>query len=166
MAPGGSVSQSAKKHDMYTASAWLFLVTMLLVGWAVLSLHDKDTRAAIVATAWALIFASPIPLFIWPSTCGYTNTRGRPCPEPSYGFLLGCRRYYHWWPKLLVRIRLLKEAQRQVERHQQTRDTAIPQSASGDSVPLVRVADSPLSLCGAWAGIISAATGVIALIIH
>jgi hypothetical protein len=163
------VADSSDRHDKYTQSAWLFLIALFFAAWTILSLHDKDAHAALITAALALFPASLIPLFIWPTECGFTTRQGMPCRETTFGFLFGCTRYYHFWPKFLVRIHLLREAQRLVGTRQQSGDATVQhQAAPSNSIPVVRVEDTALSLCGTWAGIISATISVIgfAIAIH
>jgi len=160
------VTQAAKRHEMTTLAVWLFLIAAALVVWAAFSIHDKHPHTALVLTAWALIFVSPIPLFIWPTECRVINKRGNACTQTTFGFLFGCRRYYHWWPKFFARLGYKRSALKQAYQHQPVGNTIVMHQAAPDSAPLkVRVEDNTLTVCGTWAGIISAAVGVIGLIV-
>lgn len=160
------MTQASKRHEMTTLAVWLFLTAIALVAWAVFSIHDKHAHTAVALIAWALIVVSPIPLFIWPTECKVINTRGKACMQTSFGFLFGCKRYYHWWPKFFARLGYRRSTLKQASQHQPTGNTTVMHQAALESEPIkVRVEDNALTVCGTWAGIISAATGVIGLIV-
>lgn len=160
------MTQASKRHEMTTLAVWLFLIGMALVVWAVLSIHDKHAHTGHVLIAWALIFVSPIPLFIWPTECRVINTRGKACTQTTFGFLFGCSRYYHWWPKFFARLGYRRSTLKQAYQHPPTGNTTVMHQAAPESKPVkVRVEDSVLTVCGTWAGIISAAVGIVGLIV-
>lgn len=162
------MSQAAKRHEMTSTSVALILLGLCLVGCAALAINTNDTQTGIVLIALALLFVSPIPLCIWPTECRVINKSGNPCKQTAYGFLFGCSYYYHWWPKFFARLGFHREALRQVRYHQSDANTstALRSGPQPQSEPLrVRIDDSTLSMCGTWAGIVSAATGVITLIV-
>ena len=163
------MSQAAKRHEMTSTSVALILLALCLAACAGLAISANDVQIGIVLIALALLIMSPIPLFIWPTECRVINKSGNPCKQTAYGFLFGCSYYYHWWPKFFARLGFHTEALRQVGYHQSAanKSTTVRESAAQPQAepPRVRIDDSALSVCGTWAGIVSAATGVIGLIV-
>lgn len=160
------MTQASKKHEMTTLAVWLFVITIFLLAWAALSIYEKHAPTALVLIAWALIFVSPVPLFIWPTECRVVNKRGNACTQTTFGFLFGCSRYYHWWPKFFARLGYKRSALSRIYKTQPTGNANLMHQAVSETRPVkVAIEDSALTTCGTWAGIISAAVGVIGLIV-
>lgn len=162
------MSQAAKRHEMTSTSVALILLGLGLVACAALAISTNDTQTGSVLIALALLIVSPIPLCMWPTECRVINKSNNPCKQTAYGFLFGCSHYYHWWPKFFARLGFHREALRQAGYHRSDANTSTVHRSEPQpqSEPLrIRIDDSALSMCGTWAGIVSAATGVVGLIV-
>lgn len=151
---------------MTTLSAFLFLTAVGLVTWAIDSIRHKNVHSGIVLILWALALLSLISLFTWPTQCRVLTSKGKPCRGTAYGFLFGCRGYFHWWPKFFARIGLRREALTQIERSRPTGNYVAMRQLGSEGEPIrVSVDDSRLSICGFWVGVVGALAGVVQIIL-
>jgi hypothetical protein len=152
---------------MKTLSAFLFTAVACLVIAAVLQIRRDDYLTGTQLAGWALVPLTLLLGFTWPTTCKVKTTRRKPCGNDAYGFIFGCSKTSnHWLNKFLVRVGLKRDITQEAEHRRSTSNYAAMQQTAPESLPIkVTVDDNGLSLFGFWVSVISAAAGIIQVII-
>lgn len=161
------MARSSKRRNRRAATAFLLLVAVVLMTIAIVKIRQDAILTGLELGAWAFVPLALIIGFTYPVQCRVMTTRGSACGNEAYGLLFGCNKAAgHAFNKFRARLHLQSNASTPIRHAKPTANSAMMyQIASGPEPLRVTIVDTALSRCGVWAGIVSAAAGVAAVIL-
>lgn len=163
---GVRVTRSSKRRNRRAATAFLLLAAVALMTIAIVKIRQDAILTGLELGAWAFVPLALIIGFTYPVQCRVMTTRGTACGNEAYGLLFGCNKAGgHAFNKLRARLHLQSNAETPIRHAKPTADVAMMYHVAPEQAPLKVIDDSLLSRCGVWAGIVSAAAGVAAVIL-
>ena len=161
------MARSSKRRNRRAATAFLFLVTAVLMTIAVVKIRQDQIRIGVELGAWAFVPLALVIGFTYPVQCRVMTTRGTACGNEAYGLLFGCNKAAgHAFNKFRARLHLQSNASTPIRHARPTANAAVMYQTAPESEPLrVTIVDTALSRCGVWAGIVSAAAGVAGVVL-
>jgi hypothetical protein len=161
------VARSSKRRNRRTASALLFLFALGLIGLAISRVRQHEILAGIQFGAWSFLPIGLLLGFTLPVQCRVMTTRSTACGNEAYGLLFGCNKTAgHAFNKFRARLRLQSKAATPIRHAKPTANSTVMYQVSEGPEPLkVSIADTALSRCGVWAGIVSAVGTVAGVIL-
>jgi hypothetical protein len=160
------VARTSKRRNRRAATTLLFLISLALVATAVAKLKEHEILTGIELLGWAFLPLGLILGFTMPVQCRVMTTRGTACGNEAYGLLFGCNKAGHAFNKFRARLHLQSNAATAIRHARPVADVGVMYHLPPGSEPLkVSIADTVLSRCGVWAGIISAAGTLIGVIL-
>lgn len=134
---------------------------------AIINVRQNQVLIGVQLGAWAFLPLALILGFTLPVQCRVMTTRGTACGNEAYGLLFGCNKAAgHAFNKFRARLHLQSNASTPIRHAKPYTNVAVMYQIAPGPQPLrVSIADTKLSRCGVWAGIVSAATGVAGIII-
>lgn len=160
----------SKIKTMRQLSRVLFLVVIVALAVSVRDFQLGDSGAGIQSLAVASGSVVLLLAVTMPVQCRVETTRGEPCKNWSYGIFLGCGRVpSHRLAKLYKRLGWQQQAVKALThrgRNLQRSSPAAVQSASQDRQDIfLTVADTTITKCGFWVGVVGTAAGVAGVIV-
>lgn len=164
------MTRPSKRKNRRAASAILFLLAAGSIAVAVAKVRQHEVLIGVQFGAWAFLPLALLLGFTLPVRCRVKTTRGTACGNEAYGLLFGCNVVAgHWLEKFRARMQLQSNAGNPVQTARRARPTSTQtlmyQIAPGPEPLRVTIEDTVLSRCGIWAGIVSAGTAVLGVII-
>ena len=152
---------------MKALSAFLFLVAATLATASAFNVGHRDFLTGVQLIGWTLVALALLLAFTMPMRCRVRKARGAACSNNAYGFLLGCSQGAgHWSGKFRARLGLQGDTEKPVgEKRSESSHEAMYHPTEHSQPIRVKVEDSKLSICASWAGVLSAITGIAAIIV-
>lgn len=161
------MARSSKRRSRRAATAFLFPVAIVLMTVAVVQIRQHHILLGVELAAWAFVPLALVIGFTYPVQCRVMTTRGTACGNEAYGLLFGCNKAAgHAFNKLRARLHLQSNASTPIRHAKPAANAALMfQTAPGPESLRVTIADTTLSRCGVWAGVVSAVAGVAGVIV-
>ena len=148
-------------------SAILFMLFAVSMVVGVVKVKEHEILMGLQLVGWSFLPLALLLGFTLPVQCRVMTTRGTACGNEAYGLLLGCNKAAgHPLSKLRARLHLQSTAVTPIRQANPTANLTVMHHVTPRSGPLtVSIADTALSRCGVWAGIVSAVGTVAGVIL-
>jgi hypothetical protein len=162
------MKRRSTRQKMKGLSAVASLAVGSLAGLGGIELAHEELLTGLEFIGWSFISLALLLGFLCPTTCRVTTSRRKSCRNEAYGFLFGCNRGHgHWSEKFLVRFGLKNEIRSRAGRRSELPEGDDVSLHPAPEAPPIRVSveDTAISICSFWVGVISAAAGLVQVIV-
>ena len=161
------MAESSKRENRRAASAILVLLVAGSIAVAVGKVRQHEVLIGAQFAAWAFLPLGLLLGFTLPVQCRVMTTRGTACGNEAYGLLFGCNKVAgHAFNKFRARLHLQSNSATPIRHAKPTANLAVMYHITARSEPLrVTIADTAVSRCGIWAGVVSAVGTVVGVIL-
>jgi hypothetical protein len=156
------MARSRRKQRRFL-TAVLVIATIAFAATSISSLRQGHTASGVKELGGALLALGIALTFTWPTRCRVITSKGKPCKNEAYGFLLGCPQAGdHHLAKLKIRLGWQEAG---LARATAGDGEAGPTILASESVVMLSIEQSKRDTGGFLLGLVSTLAGVASVVI-